>query len=54
MKINLVHVTAALGVIALAYMWGKKKATLTAQTTADANIQAPAEWWSYAGMWNAQ
>ena len=54
MKINIVSVTAALGVLALAYMWGKKQATLKQQTTADANITAPAEWWTYAGMWNAQ
>jgi hypothetical protein len=54
MKITLVHAAAAVALVAVAYAYGKKRATLATKATADANIQTPAEWWSYPGLWNAQ
>lgn len=54
MKINLTHAAVTLGLVALAYMYGKKRAAAKASTSADSNIQNQAEWWSYPGLWSAQ
>lgn len=53
MKINLTHAAAGLALVAFAYWLGKRNGSVVKAAQADANIQAPANWWNFPGSWAA-
>lgn len=53
MKIEVEHIAAALALLALGYMLGKRRAAAGAEESATQPQASnnPAQWWTYAGGW---
>lgn len=52
MKIEVEHIAAALALLALGYMLGKRRAAAGAESATQPQASNnPAQWWTYAGGW---